>query len=76
MCRTPAELPDGSAIRLTIARGISATPAQVAHARKGIVRNLRALVARSLWNGNGYQSVMNEDDSAVQEALRVLEVEK
>lgn len=55
------------------ARGISATPAQVAHARKGIVRNLRALVARSLWNGDGYHSVMNEDDSAVQEALRVLE---
>ncbi|MCF8259096.1 MAG: PDZ domain-containing protein [Flavobacteriales bacterium] len=60
-------------ISLAEARGISATPAQVAHARKGIVRNLRALIARSLWNGNGYHSVMNEDDHAVQEALRVLE---
>jgi carboxyl-terminal processing protease len=54
-------------------RGIKATPEQVNHAKRGILRNLRALVARSVWNGDGYHSVMNETDSAVLEALSVLE---
>lgn len=54
-------------------RSVKPTAEQIAHARRGIVRNLRALVARSLWNGDGYHSVMNETDSAVKEALRVLE---
>jgi carboxyl-terminal processing protease len=60
-------------IALGSERGIKATPDQMAHARRGIERNIRALVARSRWNGDGYHSVMNETDSAVLEALRVLE---
>lgn len=59
-------------IALGRGRGINPTPEQIAHARRGIVRNLRALIARSRWNGDGYHSVVNEDDMAVLEALRVL----
>jgi carboxyl-terminal processing protease len=59
-------------IALGESRGVKGTPAQVEHAKRGIVRNLRALVARSVWNGDGFQSVMNDYDAAIQEALRLL----
>lgn len=67
-----SDLELGRLVALGEERDVKATPAQVAHARRGIVRNLRALVARSRWNGDGYHSVMNETDNAVTEALRVL----
>lgn len=55
-----------------IARDIKGTDADWLKARKGIVRNLRALIARSVWNGDGYYPIINADDREVNEALRVL----
>lgn len=53
-------------------RNIKGSPEEIQHAKKGIVRNLRALIARAEWQGNGYFSIINEDDKAMLEAVKLL----
>lgn len=60
-------------IQLAEKRGIKSSADKVQKARKGIVRNLSALIARGLWNGDGYFPIINADDKAVTEAVKVLE---
>ncbi len=70
------KITDGEFARLVALgekRDVKATPVQLQHAKRGIVRNLRALIARSLWNGDGYFPIINADDAEVKKALEVLE---
>jgi len=50
-------------------QGVKATDEQVKRAENAIRQNLRALIARSLWNGEGYYPIINEDDTAIRAAL-------
>jgi carboxyl-terminal processing protease len=62
-----------SLTQLAVKRDIRATAENVFRARRGIERNLRALIARGIWNGDGYFPVINADDNAVTEAVKLLE---
>ena len=53
-------------------RNIKGSDEEIQHAKKGIVRNLRALIARAEWQGNGYFPIINEDDKAMLEAVKLL----
>lgn len=37
-----------------------------------LINNLKALIARSQWNGNGFYPIINKKDKMVEEAIRVL----
>ena len=37
-----------------------------------VLRNLKALVARSKWNGNGFYPIINEEDKVIEAALEIL----
>lgn len=37
-----------------------------------VLRNLKALVARSKWNGEGFYPIINEDDKMIESALEIL----
>ena len=43
-----------------------------AEGKEDVLRNLKALVARSKWNGEGFYPIINEEDKMIEEALKVL----
>jgi len=59
-------------VALAEKRDLKATAPQLQRAKRGIVRNLRALIARSVWTGDGYFPIINADDVEVKKALEVL----
>ena len=50
--------------------GVKATDAEMG--RVEILRNLKALISRSKWNGEGFYPIINENDKAILEALNTL----
>jgi carboxyl-terminal processing protease len=51
---------------------ISGTEADWSRIRGVVGQYLKAMMARTVWNGNGYYPVMNADDPAVRKAVEVL----
>lgn len=39
---------------------------------KEIVNNLKALIARSIWNGDGFYPIINQDDKVIQKSIEIL----
>ncbi len=56
-------------VSLADSKEVSASTGQIASARESVERNLRAFVARSQWNGEGYYPIINEDDTVIEAAL-------
>jgi carboxyl-terminal processing protease len=54
-------------IAFAATRDVTATDTE--QARAEVLNNLKALVARSKWNGDGFYPVINENDKAIQAAL-------
>ncbi|MCF8275125.1 MAG: PDZ domain-containing protein [Flavobacteriales bacterium] len=44
-----------------------------AKAKPEVLNNLKALIARSKWNGNGFYPIINENDKMINAALEVLD---
>lgn len=59
-------------VELALARGVKAEPADISSSAPAIKRSLRAFMARSKWNGDGYYPIMNEHDSVIRKALEAL----
>ncbi|MDP6909741.1 MAG: S41 family peptidase, partial [Flavobacteriales bacterium] len=53
-------------------KDVSAESEEIQNARNSIEKNLRAFIARSEWNGEGYYPIINSDDKAIEAALERL----
>lgn len=53
-------------------RDVTATNAETAFAKNAISQNIKALIARSEWNGEGYYPIINEGDKVIEAALKSL----
>jgi len=53
-------------------KDVVATKTQISAGRTSVERSLRAFIARSKWNGNGYYPIVNADDKVIGKALEVL----
>ncbi len=51
---------------------VSADPEEIEDARNSIEQNLRAFIARSQWNGDGYYPIINSNDKVIEAALEAL----
>lgn len=69
------QLPEAELISLrdkATKSGLKFSEADWQRAKPHLARYLKALVARSVWNGNGFYPVMNADDPALKAALEVI----
>lgn len=51
---------------------VSVSEERILLARESIERNLRAFIARSKWNGEGYYPIINGDDSVIEAAVEAV----
>ncbi len=62
---------DFSALKeFAVGKGVTVTDAD--KAKQDVLLNLKALVARSKWNGEGFYPIINESDRTIQAALETL----
>ncbi|MFC2176225.1 S41 family peptidase [Bacteroidota bacterium] len=59
-------------LALAKAKGVNGSTSVSAETKAAVLNNLKALVARSQWNGQGYYPIINERDNVVEAALKQL----
>lgn len=57
---------------VAFAKGKEVSIEDAAKGKTQVLNNLKALVARSKWNGNGFYPIINQNDKTIEAALNVL----
>ena len=57
---------------IDFAKGKDVSAEDAGEGKIEVLNNLKALVARSKWNGNGFYPIINERDKTIEAALKTL----